>query len=230
MFDGHDRRAPQAGKYTLIFPGNPASADLPGGDSYATFTVSTAGTIRLAGSLADGTKISQSVPVALDGEWPLYASLYGGHGLLAGRMQFTLGAERDLGGTATWIKPAIEKDKFYPVGFTNEVMASGAGYVQPGSGSNVLSYANGKVSLSGGGLPEPIVNLISIGAGNRVTNLSSNALRLSFMISNGRFNGSVTGPASSKPVSFGGVVLQREGIARGYFVGTNQSGRVLVEP
>ena len=47
------------------------------------------GTITLAGSLADGTAISQSSVVSQDGYWPLYVNLYGGKGSLWGWNYFT---------------------------------------------------------------------------------------------------------------------------------------------
>ena len=42
--------------------------------------------------------------------------------------------------------------------------------------------------------------------------------------------GSVVNPASPKPISFGGVVLQSQGMGSGFFLGASGSGEVLLEP
>src|ERR1041385_1140137 len=75
VFDGKSLVAPQAGRYTIVIPGSNAQS-LPAADGYGTVTVTTAGRISLSGSLADGTKITQSTSLATNGLWPLFVSLY----------------------------------------------------------------------------------------------------------------------------------------------------------
>ena len=55
----------------------------PGGDGYALIT-NHAGMIRITGAMADGAPLSQTVPVSDLSYVPIYASLYGGKGLLMG--------------------------------------------------------------------------------------------------------------------------------------------------
>src|SRR5258708_34544236 len=78
-FDSRTNPAIQfAQKYTLIIPGG----DLDGSpivDSYGTLSVSPPGQLVFYGTLADGTPLSQAVPVSQDGYWPLYQSLYRGN-------------------------------------------------------------------------------------------------------------------------------------------------------
>ena len=52
--------APQAGRYTMLFPGVPGSSISPEGDGSGTVTVNAHGATTLAGTLADGTKVSQA--------------------------------------------------------------------------------------------------------------------------------------------------------------------------
>jgi plastocyanin len=230
VFDGRQNIAPQAGLYTLIVPGSAGPGAEPGGDSYATVSVDRSGKIHLAGSLADATTISQASVVSKHGDWPLYISLYGGGGSILGWITFAATPTNDLSGEVAWIKPAVPMSKFYPGGFTLERTAWGSAYHPPAIGHNVLGFIAGTVAFNGGGLPHNFANHISIGANNRVSNLSSNKLTLTFKPTNGSFSGRVTDPGSGKPLTFGGVSLLNGTIARGYFPGTAATGPVAVSP
>ena len=58
---------------------------------------------------------------------------------------------------------------------------------------------------------------------------STNKTSLTFTLPTGLFKGSVTN-ANPKTISFNGVVLQKQNLGCGYFLGTNQSGRVQLRP
>jgi len=229
-FDGRQNIAPQAGQYTMIFPGTSGSSTQPGGDSFATVTVDTAGKIKLAGSLADGTKLTQSAVLSKNGDWPFFVSLYGGQGLILGWLNFLTTATNDVSGDLAWIKPATATAKFYPAGFNLETRAAGFRYHAPAAGGAVLNLANGSLALIGGDLPQAITNRIAIGANNRVTNLSSNRLTLTFKTTTGTFTGRVVDPATAKTISFNGVALPELDLGLGYFLGTAQSGEALLGP
>ncbi len=226
-FDGRARKAPQAGRWTMVMPGAADATTQPGGDSYATIGINDGGMIVLNGSLADGTRISQSVPLSAQGQWPFYTSLYAGRGSLIGWLSIPPETNEPAGELA-WIKPAMADAKTYPGGFTNSTEVSGARFRPPGSNTNVLSFLNGQLVLSGGDLAEAITNAFTLGAGNRVTDLSGNKLRLSFSRSNGSFRGSVSNPANSQSIPFSGVVLQDEDTGVGYFLEGGLSGKVFV--
>ena len=227
-FDGRTRIAPQAGLYTMTIPGAQGTNSLPGGISYATFTVDTAGKIKLLGSLSDSTKIAQATAISKNGDWPFYVALYGGQGAIFGWLSFQTTQTNDLSGQIFWGKTNVPSSKFYP-SFNFATTASGFRYHPPAPGQNVLGFANGTLELSGGDLPQPIINHISIGANNRVTNLSSNLLTLTFKSTTGSFSGKVTRPGSAQSVSFGGVVAPAMNTGFGYFLGTTQSGPVILE-
>src|SRR5262249_40099549 len=61
----------------------------PGGAGYGPFTISSAGQVRVAGTLGDSTKFTQSATISRAGHWPFYTPLYGGKGLLLAWLQFT---------------------------------------------------------------------------------------------------------------------------------------------
>ena len=71
------------GQYTMAFYGGTNGQTQPYGNSFGTITVDKAGKVRFAGTLSDGTKVTQSVPLAKGGDWPFYLPVYGGKGLAA---------------------------------------------------------------------------------------------------------------------------------------------------
>ncbi|MGA2867517.1 MAG: LamG-like jellyroll fold domain-containing protein, partial [Verrucomicrobiota bacterium] len=229
VFDGRTSLAPQAGRYTLIIPGTNSTAG-PTGDSYGTLTVDGAGNIRLTASLADGTPLSQAVPVSKNGQWPLYAPLYSGQGLILGWLSFPPGPKDDFKGDVIWIKPTTSKARYYPAGFLIQTTASGSVYSPPGRGTNVLGETSLTLALTGGNLAEGITNQFTLNVNNRVTNHSSNRLSLTFLPSTGSFKGSVVDPVGLKSIPFNGVVLQNRGVGAGYFLGSNRGGQVFIAP
>jgi len=226
-FDGRLKMAPQAGRYTVVIDGNEdSSTTTPGGYSYGTVTVNSAGGIRLAASLADASKISQSVPLSKNGDWPLFASLYGGKGFVMSWSKFAETNSDDLGGEVVWMKPSVPLSKLYPAGFSFSTTARGSRYQ---AAPKVLSFTNGQLTLNGGGLSGQIVNQITIDGRNHVTNLSTNILSLTFSASTGLFSGKVADASNSTLIPFKGAVLQKENAAFGWFMGRNsQSGEVTL--
>jgi PKD repeat protein len=226
VFDGKSKVAPQIGAYTIVFPGTNGVSTLPAGDGYGTVAVDKAGRIRFSGSLADGTKLSQVVPVSKHGDWPFYASLYGSQGSILGWLAF---GTNDLGGSMVWIKPNVPHGKYYPDGFATGVQAFGLSYTPPLRGNNILTIAEGSLVLSGGNLVQAFTNRFTMGANNRVTGPPGSKLGLTFTPSTGLFRGTVLNPATSKPTSFNGVVLQKTNTGRGFFLDSNLSGKVSLE-
>jgi len=224
IFDGKERVSPQAGQYTMIMPGASGSDLLPGGHSYATVTVDKSGRIKLAGSLADSTKISQSAFLSRHGDWPFDIPLYGNLGLIIGWLNISNG----VSGDAAWLKPNVPTSRFYPAGFSLATSATGLPYHPSTAGTGLFSLTNGMVLFSGGGQADTVTNLINIDAKSKVTNLSSNRLSLTFKSTTGLFSGKATVPNSTQSLPFGGVLLQGTDAAQGYFLGAGQSGEVLV--
>jgi hypothetical protein len=217
---------PQAGqKYTMIMPGEVASNTVPGGDSYGTISVSKSGIITLSGALADGTKISQKATVSQYGQWPFYVPLYSGQGCILGWITFTNAPLEDLTGELTWIKLG-GKGSYYANNFTLATTASGSRY-QPGT--PVLDFTSPVLLvLNGGNLAESITNEISLGANNKVTVANDTKLRLTFTLPTGLFSGKMAN--GNNLIPFNGVVLQKANMCAGFFLGTDQSGPVLIEP
>jgi len=218
--------APQAGRYTLIIPGNDAdAANAPGGDSFGTLIVDAGGNVMFSGMLADGTKVSQKVPLSKDGWWPLYIPLYGGGGSLLSWVIFLDSSEASFTGAFTWIKTA-QGARFYPGGFAVQGELSGSSYRPPINAMDpVLAFTLGGVEFSAGNLAEPFENEVTL-INNKVTNLGNNKLTLSIVLSSGLFSGNVTPPGESRGIAFKGALHQKQNYGSGFFLGADQSGRV----
>jgi hypothetical protein len=230
-FNSRTNPAPYAGSYTLILPGQDGDPSLPRGDGFGTVQVSSNGLATFAGTLADGTAVSQSAPLSRQGLWPLYVPLYSGRGSLLSWLAFTNQPNDDFHGLLSWIKPANPAARCYPDGFTNLCQALGSAYRRPATSTNhVLNLTNAYLVFSGGNLVADFTNSVALGLNSQITNLSSNQLTLSFSLFTGTFKGSATDPATGKALPFSGAVFQKQNAAYGFLLGTNQSSRVSLTP
>ena len=227
VFHSKTNPAPYAGAYTLVFPGQIDPGDGPEGDGFGTLKMGSNGVAALAGTLADGTKVSRKVSISRNGQWPFYASLYSGSGSTLGWLNFTNSTSDDVNGLVSWIKPAIPKAKQHPAGFTNETSSMGSRYVRPVSSTNrVLNLTQTNILFTGGNLVPSLTNLIALSPDNKITNLSSNKLSLTISLASGLFSGSVVDPSTDRPLKFSGALLQKQNAACGFLLGTNRSSRV----
>ena len=212
-------------KYTVVIPGNLDSSTGPAGDGFGLLTVNTQGTATFSGLLADNTTVTETASVSADGQWPFYASLYSGNGLIIGWLSLTNEIDRDIDGTLTWIKgQSKEGVKFYPAGFTNQPQAVGSLYDYT-SGLPILNITSRVFYLTGGNLADGLTDDITL-TGTKAAS-ADKTLKLTFTTSTGRFQGTVANPVSGelpKTLSFKGAVLQKQNVALGFFAGTNQYG------
>jgi hypothetical protein len=227
-FDGKTRIAPQAGQYTIVFPGDEQSASAPAGSGFGTLTVDKAGKLRFAGTLADGTKVTHASTVSRDDHWPFYLPLYAGKGCIISWLEFDSEDGGGISGDVTWIKPRLATSKYYPAGFYSELEALGSRYTPPAKGAKILDLTEAQLVLSGGNLAEPLVIPFTLDANNKVTAQGNQKLTLTFTPATGAFNGSAVNPATKKPIAFSGVVRQSEVAAEGFFLGADQSGLAVI--
>jgi uncharacterized repeat protein (TIGR02543 family) len=218
---------PQAGQYTIIFPGvSSPTATQPGGNGFGTVTVTPAGKVTFAGTLGDGTKVSQFAYESGAGQWPLYISLDSGNGMLLGWLAFTNEPDRDIDGQVSWFKPSQPATTVYPEGFTNVMQAAGSAYIIT-KGAPVLNLTGGYVLLENGALAQNISNQFTLGANNVVT--GSDKLSLTITPGTGLFKGTTTNSAGAT-ISFTGAVLQKQTNGLGQFLNTDQTGSVYLAP
>jgi hypothetical protein len=218
--------APQAGKYTLLIQGGGNSSDQlsgqtseqPGGNGFGAVSVDALGNVTFSGVLGDGTPVNSTSVVSRDGQWPFYISLYGGKGSILGWLSFNNGGA--ISGQTLWIKPPEAAAKLYPGGFTNSGEVIGSVYHYT-NGLPVLGFTEGQVVLSNGDVSQSITNQIVLGSGNQAANLT-------LQTSSGLFKGRVMNPETGALIVIKGIILQNQGIGAGLFLGTNESGSVLL--
>jgi hypothetical protein len=222
--------APQAGSYTLVLPGDANAAAGPGGDSYGTVNVDALGNLTAIGTLADNVSFSQSVPLSMNGQWPLYIAPSGVPQPLMGWVTFDDngigGSPAGFSGTVTWVK-AAGPGTLYTNGFTNTSFLLGSAYSAAFQKTNGLALANPTVTLSGGDLGDITYPVIASGLETYKT-ADGTTLTLTISPSGGGFSGQYE-PSKGKKISLAGVVLQNRDDARGFFLGTNQSGAVRLQ-
>jgi sulfur relay (sulfurtransferase) complex TusBCD TusD component (DsrE family) len=224
---GRANPAPFAGNYTLVIPGYDANPSLPAGDGFGSVKVNSSGQVSFVGTLADGTKVSQSTTVSGSGYWPLYLPLYSGNGSLMSWVAFASNTNSDLAGRLIWLKQAVSASKYYPAGFTCECEALGSVYrsIYP-----VLNLPTASLMFCGGAFASDITNSITIGSRNQV-GTPGKQLKLSFSASTGTFSGTFLDPTSNKSLPFSGAVFQKLNAGYGVLFGTGtQSSEVLLTP
>jgi hypothetical protein len=204
--------SPLAGRYTMALPG-----DAGMGDSFGAVNVSTLGVVSVAGSLADGTSFSQSAPVSLTGKWPFYTYAASGQDTVYGWVDLGVGGPAST--NVIWIK-ASGAGRYYPAGFANALGLIGSPYVAPARNSPSLSR-DLLVILSGGNLSENLTNAVAL---QKNLTYATGDVTLNITNSNGVFSGKF---GAGQTMS--GVVLQNQNSARGYFLGTNGGGAVLLQ-
>lgn len=221
---------PFAGNYTFVLePADDTDPTVPEGFGFGTLAVSATGSARMRGVLGDGAKISASAPVAADGTWPLYVSLYKNQGSCIASV--TIDTNHVLGATANWFKPVSPKDHDYPGGFATSPNLTGAPYVSPKDGGPSIA-GSGTLTLGGGNLESNFVKSVVIAANGSVTvsPTGSDKLTLKINPTTGQFSGSFLNPAVGKTSKLSGTFLQSDNSAAGFFPGTNETGFVTIEP
>jgi hypothetical protein len=219
----------QPGSFTFIVPPDTNAGVGPAGYSFGSVRVDALGNVRWAGSMADGTKVTQKSSISKDGVWPIYSSLYSGMGSLIGWVQFgTNQPGSDLGGQVIWMKPHGAGGPNYFSGFTNEVWALGSTYTAPGRGGSALNLSGGNGLLMFAGANLSYSNSIALDSHNRVRSADGSKLSLTITPSTGLFHGTVL--ENSRTISFQGALFEDTSNGYGFFLSLGKSGTVSITP
>ena len=214
----------------MLLSGGDDAATSPMGLGCVAIAVASSGAVTLKGTIADGTAAAQKGSLAANGQLPVYVNLYRGKGSLFGWLTFTNTATNDVPGLLLWAKKEGVLGNYYPGGLTNEVVALASRYTPPITGSAVVGFSNSVVLLEGGNLSGPATNDVFLSSLNKITVTSTNTNKLALTVtaSSGLLSGSHVNPQSLKKSTIKGVVLQKQNLGGGCFLGTNQSGRVFL--
>ncbi|MCX6894329.1 MAG: SpaA isopeptide-forming pilin-related protein [Verrucomicrobia bacterium] len=238
-----------AGNYTMVIPGATNAALAPAGHGYGLVSVATNGAVKLAGALGDGIALKQATGISEGGHWPLFVQVYPGtysyytpfvwrtgseyKGLLIGWARFEANPGRDLSGTVIHLKTPDVGSGFYPAGFYHETPLRASAYTAPAAGALAAELNPAAVFLTDGNLPGALTNHASLNTNGSFVVVAPNDDRLALSVApkNGFLTGQFLYPGTtSRWGRLKGVVLQDEFLGAGFFLGTNQSGALWVQP
>jgi hypothetical protein len=236
------------GSYTFLVPRTNHPAVSPGGIGYGLVTNNALGKVALLVSgLGDGSSIGQNVPISKRGQWPLFVPLYKNFYVYTNLLKGTLATNRTyprgslLGwitftnaaptGKVSWIKTGSATNLLYLGGFTNVVEIIGSPYVAPGTGVRMLNITNGTTTFSDGNVVGTNSWDVTWATNNLVKPTSTASTKPTFTLTpkTGLLKGTFFHPGLGRMVPFSGAVLQWQNYAVGYFVGTNQSGMIMLQ-
>ena len=218
-------------EYTLLFaPSANAPANTPPGDGYALVT-NHAGTVTFSGQLADGTAITPSAAESLNGDVPVYASLYGNTGLLLGWINLINLEAAPPGHTLAWIKKASRATLLYTNGFANLLMEHGALWTNPPAKTPAMVLPKGLLVISNANLD--LTFNVSVSNNNALVKLGAlptNSLTGSIAPGTGLLT-LAFGNGNGKATTPGYVaLLQNETNGGGFFLGTTNAGSISLLP
>jgi hypothetical protein len=189
----------------------------PPGYGYALLTNAAAtATVNLTGALADGTAISQSVPIGEDNGIALYPSPYNTatNGLLFGRLSLEASPGPGLGieapgplGFLTWIRKASASGPF-KAGFTNDLLeVQGSPWV-----SSTMPMPPGSLlTLSGGGLTNALTFGLTMSGTNLVPAVSDPYYKSGYLNTNtGLMSVTFTNNANAAVTAHGVLLLDNQ--------------------
>ena len=220
------------GNFTVAFPARAtqtglSKAEFPQGNGIGSVTITAKGVLKVSGTLADGTPIVATAPIAQDLKSPLFAKLYRSQGAVAGVITLdSAQADSDLAGSnLRWIRPAGASLQQYPNGWPSGILLDlvGAKYasvagtrVLGGLGADDLVNGNAVLELTEGKLASPVSKTVNVSVGNKVTKAPADAtFRLRLTPRTGRFSGNFKHSDNTSP-AFQGVILQKGANAAGF--------------
>lgn len=227
----------QAGYYSFGIDLAPsASASLPQGSGFATFTVALDGKLTVTGKTSDGNAISTAGFIGDDGSILVYQQLYAKLGTLQGILSLAVDpglnfTENAVSGDLTWSKPATTS-RTYPAAFgPQDLDAFGKYLARASKGTIVLglpdSSASAAIDFSEGGPmgANPDVPAFTYSTAYKVLIPPNHPTKTTFTIS--QVNGAVAGSFTlsdgtpGNVVKFSGMTVRNnDGTTRalGYFL------------
>jgi hypothetical protein len=195
----------------------------------ASVRITSSGIVRFLGSMADGSKFTGSSRLSQGLEWPLFAPLYNGRGLVFGRLAFTNSTITNFQGDVFWAKPALPGAAEYPAGFAATNAAFGFPYSKPPTGQPVLNFTQATL-VSGGPISPELRTPVALDGRNRLATKQPGELKASVNRSTGLMKGRLFSPGASHPISLQGAVLQSENVVEGFAIQDGLSSRLLIAP
>jgi len=211
---------PHAGSYTFqLTPPEAPNNGLTDGSGFGTLTVDARGRIKWSATLANQANLNRAGVLAdlrplrgratvLQGDrWSFYFPSLKGEAL-AGGARFTGGS--NFNADVVWFSPG------FPDKTNQNVKLLGSRYTPPAAG-RAFGWTNGVLTISGGGLAEPIISAVELQPNGSFL-ISSNPHNIQISVTNatGFVGGTFTHPASNTLTRLRGAVLQSSNTAAGF--------------
>jgi hypothetical protein len=128
---------------------------------------------------------------------------------------------------------------YYAAGYSNQVGLLASPYTERLVGQTPIDLSSAKIIVRDGNLVEPFTNVTTLVAANKVlfspsttnslSTVHSNKLTIVFNKKFGTFSGNFLRPGDLLKTDFVGALLQNTTNASGHFLGTSQSGSVIIQ-
>jgi YD repeat-containing protein len=209
------------GKYTALLAATESLATVPKGTGFASVTIGTTGGVKVAGVLADGTKLSEGTSLVTDTQWPLFANLYKDGGFVSGLVSYA--PDPGVGefiGTIEWMKPAVTGG-LYTAGFSTELDFSAAHYAPPPKGQPALELddESPNAHFIAPGIDKPL----TLDAKNHISVAEPNPEKLTLKLKakSGQISGGLLIAGKGRKLS--GVLQLEQNIGAGFFFSDSES-------
>jgi hypothetical protein len=223
-------KPPVSGLFTLAFLGVTNTTLVPAGNGYATMSVANTGVATISGRLADNLVVTPTATISKDGLLPFYYCAESKEmviGWLCFKTNEVCLENTNLipvSGSLTWVKKA-NYGTYYKAAFSTNIDVVGSTYIAPAKNQAVLMIEVPTMSVTGGNLTSPLLFTPSYNFSTYT--YSTNNMSLVITPAKGIFSGSFIN--AGKTLKINGIVLQKQNVATGFFLGTTQSGPIWLE-
>jgi hypothetical protein len=210
--------APQAGTYSFVIsPTRDASVETGDAYGFGEVTIGPTGRIRMSGTLGDEIAIKQTGKVLKDNIWPFYGLASGGREAVLGWVQLTNGV---FTSDVKWWAP------HFPGNTNQNAQLQGSRY---SNDVRLLNWTNGTITLSGGGLTEPVSEDVVLNEDGSFTLPSNpNNVQLGFPNAKGQFSGTFNYPGIGTLTPLRGGTMQGSNIVAGSFGTRTNNGAFII--
>jgi uncharacterized protein YfaP (DUF2135 family) len=218
---------PHSGQYTVVVQRDSVVNTNYTSAGYGTVKVDSAGKASLQLTLPDGGKVSNSVQLTSDGNWPLHIGVSRGKGLVSGLAKFSNeAAMTDVDGFLQW-RPSNTSDLL-------SVAMIGSRFDKVSFAMKAVNFDNNQNNIHLSAFPSAnaeslISHKITLGLKNKVAVPKGSSLRLSFNKSNGIFTASVPMPGQKVAAKMMGVILQRQNRGLGLLTSASAVGLAAID-
>jgi hypothetical protein len=223
------------GEYNVLFDDTTIGG--PEGMGWAGLVLGADGKITLTGRLGDDQPLKTISNLEADGSFTIYQQLYGTKGALSGRLSLS-SSTGAVAGTLNWIKaPKATPATQFPLGFGVALAVTGSPYAVVAQGGADFDYPTigtriVTVEINDGSGSVSLGTATESAANDSFTPTAPNAAQLVLTIAraSGAVSGSFTDPATSKKLTFTGLVNQDANIAAGVYKTGDHSGSIIITP